>query len=40
MSERILVVGGGLAGLSAGIHARKAGYDVTVLEHHTEPGGV
>lgn len=39
MSKRIAVVGGGIAGLSAGIYARLAGYDVDVFEQHAVPGG-
>jgi flavin-dependent dehydrogenase len=29
-----------VAGLSAGIHAAKNGYDTTVLEMHELPGGL
>jgi prolycopene isomerase len=36
---RIAIIGAGLAGLSAGAHLAKAGHDVTVLEHHSVPGG-
>jgi phytoene dehydrogenase-like protein len=36
----ILVIGGGIAGLSAGCYARMNGYDVTVLEMHDQPGGL
>jgi len=32
-------VGAGIAGLSAGIYARQSGFDVTILEMHTIPGG-
>ncbi len=35
----ILVIGAGVAGLSAGIYARLAGHDVTVCEAHSVPGG-
>ena len=38
--KRLLVIGGGLAGLSAAWAARKAGADVRVLELGTLPGGV
>ena len=36
----ILIVGGGLAGLSAGIYALASGYEVHLFEHHSQPGGV
>ena len=36
---KIVIVGGGVSGLSAGIYARKEGYDVTVLEKHAVAGG-
>ena len=40
MSERSLaIIGGGLAGLSAGIYARKNGYETHIFEHHALPGG-
>ncbi len=36
---RVLVLGGGIAGLSAAYELRKGGYDVQVLEARTRPGG-
>lgn len=36
----LLVVGGGLAGLSAGCYALRSGYRVTVVEHNLALGGV
>jgi phytoene dehydrogenase-like protein len=38
--SRLLIVGGGLAGLSAGCHARANGFDVTIVEHNLALGGV
>ncbi len=38
-SERVLVVGAGLSGLSAALHLLGAGRRVTVLERDAEPGG-
>lgn len=37
--KKVIIVGAGLAGLSAGIYARQSGFDVTILESHTIPGG-
>lgn len=37
--KKVIVVGGGIAGLSAGIYALQSGFDVTIFEMHTIPGG-
>jgi len=39
MSKHVIVVGGGIAGLSAGVYAKKCGFDVTILESHRIAGG-
>ena len=39
MQQRILIIGGGLAGLSAAATAARAGADVTVLEARSDAGG-
>lgn len=39
MSKKVVIVGAGLAGLSAGIYARQAGYDVEIYEKNLEAGG-
>jgi quinone-modifying oxidoreductase subunit QmoB len=39
MSKRVLVVGGGLAGLTASLEAAKAGYDVVLVEKEKALGG-
>jgi phytoene dehydrogenase-like protein len=36
----LLIVGGGLAGLSAGCYARANDFDVTIVEHNLQLGGV
>jgi quinone-modifying oxidoreductase subunit QmoB len=37
--DKILVIGGGIAGVSAAIDAAKAGYDVTIVEKEAALGG-
>jgi phytoene dehydrogenase-like protein len=39
MKKRVLIIGGGVAGLSAGIYGQKAGFDTEILEMHSIPGG-
>jgi len=39
LSRKILVIGGGITGISAGIDAAKAGYDVTIVEKEPSLGG-
>lgn len=38
--KSIIIIGGGLAGLSAGCYALMNGYDVRIFEHAAIPGGV
>ncbi|HNT75383.1 MAG TPA: NAD(P)/FAD-dependent oxidoreductase [Anaerolineae bacterium] len=38
--KSIIIIGAGIAGLSAGIYAAKNGYDVTLYESHFVPGGM
>lgn len=40
MSKKIIIIGAGMAGLSAGCHARRNGYDVEIFEMHHLPGGL
>ena len=37
--SKVLIIGGGVAGLSAGIYARMAGLDAVICEKHSVPGG-
>ena len=37
--KKIIIIGAGLAGLSAGYELTQAGHDVTILEARTRPGG-
>jgi len=38
--KSIIVIGAGITGLSAGIYARRNGYDATIYESHYLPGGM
>lgn len=40
MNKKILIVGAGTAGLSAGIHALRNGYEAEIYEQHHLPGGL
>lgn len=39
-NEHLIIIGGGLAGLSAGCYARASGFSTTILEHNLALGGV
>ncbi len=39
MSKRILVIGGGIAGITSALEASKAGYEVLLIEKEAELGG-
>jgi phytoene desaturase len=39
MNKKIVIIGGGVAGLAAGIYGQKNGYDTEIIEMHTVPGG-
>ena len=38
--KKLLIVGAGISGLSAGVYAARAGFDVTILEQHFTFGGL
>lgn len=40
MAKKIIIIGAGVAGLSAGIFARKNGFDSLIIEQHFLPGGL
>lgn len=40
MAKKIIIIGGGVSGLSAGIYARLNGFDATIVEKHSIMGGV
>ena len=37
--KKVIIVGAGIAGLTAGIYARQSGFEVTIYESHRIPGG-
>jgi len=39
-NESVILIGAGLAGLSAGCYAQMNGYQSHIFEHHAAPGGV
>lgn len=38
-TKHVIIIGAGIAGLTAGIYARQSGFAATILESHTIPGG-
>lgn len=38
MGKKIVIIGAGIAGLSAGCYARMNGYDAEIYESHSLPG--
>ena len=39
-ADSVIIIGAGLAGLSAGCYAQMNGYRSHIFEHHRVPGGV
>jgi phytoene dehydrogenase-like protein len=40
MEKKIVIIGAGIAGLSAGCYARMNGYQAEIYESHNQPGGL
>lgn len=40
MSKKVIVIGAGIAGMSAAIYAQRSGFDVTLMEQHSMVGGM
>jgi len=40
MGKQVIVIGGGVSGLSAAIYAKRSGFDVTLCEQHSIVGGM
>ena len=40
MEKSIIIIGAGIAGLSAGCYGRMNGYRTQIFEMHTSPGGL
>jgi phytoene dehydrogenase-like protein len=40
MEKKVIIIGAGIAGLSAGCYARMNGYDAEIYEMHSLPGGL
>lgn len=40
MAKKVVIIGGGISGMTAGIHALNAGFDVEIYESHTAIGGL
>jgi len=38
--KKVVVIGGGISGLSAAIYAQRSGFDVTICEQHSMAGGM
>ncbi len=40
MTKKIIIIGGGIAGLSTGVYAQINSYDAIIFEKHSKPGGL
>jgi len=39
INKKVIIIGGGITGLTAGVYAQKCGFDTTILESHSIAGG-
>ncbi|MCJ7610643.1 MAG: NAD(P)/FAD-dependent oxidoreductase, partial [Candidatus Aminicenantes bacterium] len=39
-NKKVLIIGGGIAGLCTGVYLRRLGFDTEILEMHTISGGL
>ena len=37
--KKLIIIGSGLGGLSTALRLSNKGYDITILEKHSTPGG-
>ncbi|HCA19347.1 MAG TPA: NAD(P)/FAD-dependent oxidoreductase [Treponema sp.] len=40
MKKKVIIIGAGISGLTAGVYAQRSGFDVTIYEQHNIPGGL
>jgi phytoene dehydrogenase-like protein len=40
LSKKVIVIGAGIAGLTAAVYAQRSGFDVTLIEQHSIVGGM
>lgn len=40
MTKKIIIIGGGIAGLSTGVYAQINSYNAIIFEKHSKPGGL
>lgn len=39
MGKKLIIIGAGMGGMAAGIHGRRNGFETTIFEQHSLPGG-
>ena len=40
MRKHVIIIGAGIAGLTSGVYLQRSGFDVTLVEQHSIPGGM
>jgi len=40
MSKKVIIIGAGIAGLTAAVYTQRSGFDVTLVEQHSIVGGM